>query len=237
MRGLKVKIGLFADPHFSSADITCTNRYNNKSLRKIEEAFKSFRENKCDLVICLGDLIDQEEDHTDEIADLIKISEIFSKYEMKISVVMGNHDCSAFDKNEFYEVLGQQYRPENIYCRSKNIIFIDACYYENGMSYKRGFADWTNTFFPKTEELQKVLSNVDGDSYIFMHQNIDPDIRSDHRVSNDNKIREILENSNKVKAVFQGHYHSGHMSEVNGIRYITYPAMCENELAYFVFEI
>ena len=87
-----MKIGLFADPHFSSADITCTNRYNNKSLRKIEEAFKSFRENKCDLVICLGDLIDQEEDHTDEIADLIKISEIFSKYEMKISVVMGNHD-------------------------------------------------------------------------------------------------------------------------------------------------
>lgn len=232
-----MKIGLFTDSHFSSAEVTCGNRYNNKSLKKINEAFEYFTNKNCDLVICLGDLIDKENEHTKEIANLKRISEDLLKYNLKTYILMGNHDAFAFDEDEFYAVLGEQYRPEDIYNSSENLIFLDACYFKSGMHYKPGDSDWTDTFFPETDELDKLLSNITGDAYIFLHQNIDPSIRSDHRLFNDSDVREILEKSNKVKKVFQGHYHPGYKSELNGIYYETYPAMCEQEKAYFVIEL
>ena len=70
-----------------------------------------------------------------------------------------------------------------------------------------------------------------------MHQNIDPQIQPDHRLSNDAEIRAILEESGKVRSVFQGHYHPGHRSHVNGIEYFTLPAMCENENTWWTMEI
>ena len=53
-----MKIGLFSDSHYSSAEVTCQRRFNNQSLRKIREAMAAFQD--CDLVISLGDLTDVE---------------------------------------------------------------------------------------------------------------------------------------------------------------------------------
>lgn len=110
-----MKIGLFTDSHFSSADVTCGNRYNSKSFQKIKEAYQYFHEEKCDLVICLGDLIDREDDHAKEITNLKKISKALLDYDMKNYVILGNHDAFAFELDEFYYVLGEQFRPENIF--------------------------------------------------------------------------------------------------------------------------
>ena len=33
-----MKIGIFTDSHFSSAEVTCGNRYNSRSLEKIRRA-------------------------------------------------------------------------------------------------------------------------------------------------------------------------------------------------------
>ena len=232
-----MKLGLFTDSHFSSAEITDGNRYNNKSLEKIKEAYKYFIEEKCDCVICLGDLTDREKEHTKEIDNLKKISDVLKNYDVETYVLMGNHDGFSFEVDEFYSVLGEQYRPNNKYSNSKNLIFIDACYLKSGEHYKPGDSDWTDTYYPETDKLDSTLEGIEGDAYVFMHQNIDPLIREDHRLFNDSEIRKILENSNKVKTVFQGHYHPGKRSEHNGIHYVTFPAMCENEKAYYIVEI
>ncbi len=232
-----MKIGLFTDSHFSSADLTCGNRYNNKSFQKIKEAYQYFFEEKCDLVICLGDLIDREDDHTKEMTNLKKISKVLLNYDMKTYVILGNHDAFAFDVDEFYSILGEQFRPKNIYTGTKNLIFLDACYFKNGMHYKRGDSDWTDTYYPMVDKLKILLADIAGDIYIFMHQNMDPSIREDHRLFNANELHSIFKTSKKVKTVFQGHYHPGFTSEHDGIRYVTYPAMCENEDAYYVIEI
>lgn len=232
-----MKLGIFADSHYSSAEVTCKKRYNGASLGKIKKAFEHFQEEKCDLVICLGDLIDKEGAHQKEIENLKKVRDVMDAFDIRSLVVMGNHDGFAFDEQEFYAVLGEKHRPEFISEKGKNLIFIDACYFKNGNHYKAGDTDWTDTFFPYADELEKQIKYLLGEIFLFMHQNIDPNIREDHRVFNDDKIRNILEKSNKVKTVFQGHFHAGMKSEVNGIKYITFPAMCENDDAYFVVEI
>ena len=100
-----------------------------------------------------------------------------------------------------------------------------------------GDSDWKDTFYPHTRDLKNQLDTAPGDVYIFIHQNIDPNIREDHRLYNSEEINSILHKSKKVKAVYQGHYHPGCRSTHNGIHYVTFPAMCENEFAYFIEEI
>lgn len=232
-----MKIGLFADSHYSSAALTCGCRYNRKSLQKIKSAFEAFAKEKCDLVICLGDLIDHEKKHSDEILHLQEIADIIKRYAIKTVVIMGNHDAFSFTEEEFYIILGEDCKPKTLSVAGKTLLFADACYYKNGDHYRVGDDDWTNTYVPDLKSLEEKLSSSVGDCYVFMHQNVDAAIREDHRIFNDVEFREVIEKSGKVKGVYQGHYHAGNYSKLNGIKYITLPAMCERKNAYFVVEI
>ena len=78
-------------------------------------------------------------------------------------------------------------------------------------------------------ELKNELARINGEAIVFMHQNIDPAIHVSHRLCNDSAVRSVLEESGKVKLVIQGHYHPGNENTVNGIRYLTLPAMCERQ--------
>ena len=71
-----MKLGIFTDSHYSSQEITCGNRYNSRSLEKIKQAYCYFEEEKCDLVICLGDLTDKESTHEKEVENLSKIAQL-----------------------------------------------------------------------------------------------------------------------------------------------------------------
>lgn len=232
-----MKIGIFTDSHYSSAELMFGKRYNSKSLKKIEEAFSYFQKEKCGFVICLGDLIDREESHISEIENLKKVAAVISESGIQTYCVMGNHDAFSFNTDEFYEILGHDCRPCKKDINGKTFLFLDACYFKSGRHYKPGDTDWTDTCLPDSSVLKKQLEESSGDTYIFMHQNIDPNIITNHRLANDAEVRGVLEKSGKVKEVYQGHYHPGKHSEHNGIRYITFPAMCENEKAYFVIDI
>ena len=231
-----MKIGIFTDSHYSSQKITCGNRYNSKSLEKIKTAYDYFESQKCDLVVCLGDLIDKEASHEKEVENLKNVAKIISKSSLKTICLMGNHDAFAFTEAEFYEILSDC-KPENVKTEEKTLLFLDACYFKNGNHYLPGDTDWTDTFYPHTHDLKKQLEEATGDVYIFVHQNLDPTIREDHSVYNAAEINTLLLNSGKVKMVFQGHYHTGNKCIYNNIRYLTLPALCENENAYFIEEI
>ena len=232
-----MKLGIFTDSHYSSAEVTCSVRYNNKSLAKIKTAMEYFKKENCDLAVCLGDVTDYEDTHEKEVENLRAVSEVLKDSGLKTYIVMGNHDGFAFYKDDFYNIVGREFIPENITVEDKKLIFLDTCYFDNGKIYAPEDDDWTNSFLKDTAGLENELREAHGEVYVFMHHNIDPEVRSDHRVKNSDKIIEILKISKKVKTVFQGHYHSGHRSVYDGIEYLTLPAMCEREDAYFIFEI
>ena len=231
-----MKIGIFTDSHYSSKEITCECRLNNQSLRKIEEAYEYFERNGCDLVICLGDLIDTEDTVEKEIENLSLISQIIKKSPLRTISLMGNHDAFVLTVEQFYSVLGID-PPKSICVDGRNLIFLDACYFKNGKHYAPGDWNWKDIYYPFADELKEELKSLAEPVYIFIHQDIDPDIREDHNLSNDEEIFKIIEESGVVKAVFQGHYHPGKETVHNGIRYIALPAMCENEAAYRIFEL
>ncbi len=232
-----MKLGIFTDSHYSSAEVLCGVRFNSKSLGKIKIAMEHFKKENCDLVVCLGDVTDYEDTHEKEVENLRAVSKVLKESGLKTYIVMGNHDGFAFCRDDFYGIVGKEFIPENITVEDKKLIFLDTCFFDNGKRYAPGDDDWTNSYLKDTDGLEKDLCNAPDNVYVFMHHNIDPEVWEDHRVKNSDEIIEILKKSGKVKTVFQGHCHPGHKSVYDGIEYVTLPAMCEREDAYYVFEI
>lgn len=231
-----MKIGLFSDPHYSTQEVTCGCRYNSRSLDKMRQAYQTFAAAGCDLILCLGDLTDIEKDHRQEIANLQAAAAIIHSVSIPTVCLMGNHDAFAFTPEEFYDLLGGC-KPTDRTAQGKSLLFLDTCHFRSGRHYAPGDTDWTDTCLPDPAALEAALAAATGEVYVFLHQNIDPGIPADHRLSNDSEVRRILAQSGKVKAVYQGHYHPGHQSRLGDIDYVTLPAMCEQERAYYIVEV
>jgi hypothetical protein len=91
---------------------------------------------------------------------------------------------------------------------------------------------------PRLDALREELKNAaDAPTYTFAHFPLDPDATPWRRVHNADAVMKILEESGKVRAVFQGHDHRRIESEIGGIRYATYPALLDTEDAFFIEEI
>lgn len=231
-----MKIGIFTDSHYSSLPLSCGNRYHSKSLEKIKKAYKNFEEKKCDLIVCLGDLIDTEDSHQKEIENLKEIAKIINNSSVKTVCLMGNHDAFAFTQNDFYNIL-KDCKPENINNEGKLLMFLDCCYFKSGKHYLPGDTDWTDTYYPYFDDLKKQIENSNEEIYIFLHQNLDTNIPSNHCLYNTELINTFLQGTPNIKTVYQGHYHNGQESINGGIRYKTFPAMCEIDEGYFIEEI
>ena len=230
-----MKIGLFTDTHYK-----CVNgeiRLHKDSLEKIKAVLALFKSEGCALSVCLGDVIDTEQKHKTEIENLKTVKQVFDNSGIEIVALMGNHDGFCFTPDEFYSVLGEEYRPQTVHCGDKTLIFADANFFKSGVRYAPGDSDWTDTYLPDIDRIKNEIEASLGDCYVFIHQSVDPDILESHRIANDKEFREMLEESGKVRAVIQGHFHDGARSVHSGIDYITVSAMCEHELPYAILEI
>lgn len=232
-----MKIGLFADPHYSSQELTCGNRRNNLSLGKMRAALERFAAAGCDRVICLGDLTDTEDTKAQEEANMRAIAALFGEFSMPITVIMGNHDAYVFTPEEFYALLGGC-EPTPIHGEGVHLLFLDANYTADGLRYTPHGFRWDDVGLPDPSALQAQLDALEGDVYLFMHQNIDPAIpAADHRLANADEVCRIIEGSGKVKAVYQGHYHWGNRSGRNGVEYVTLPAMAVYDDTSIIIEV
>ena len=230
-----MKIGLYTDPHYSSQEVTCGNRYNNKSLDKMRAAYRDFEAAGCDLILCLGDLTDTEDTKEQEVFNMRKISDFLSFYSVPTVAVMGNHDAYVFQPEEFYALLGGC-EPRDITVGGKTLLFLSANFNPDGTPYHPHAFQWDKCYIP-TEELRERIAAAEGDVHVFLHQNLDPNCPADHRPANADQVCRILAESGKVKAVYQGHFHWGADNVVDGIRYVTLPAMCCYENTHRIIEI
>lgn len=232
-----MNIGLLADLHYSSAPLTCGVRQNSRSLEKLAQALAYFAAENCEMVILLGDITDTEATHQAEAENLQKIRALLDASPLKTLCLMGNHDAFSFTPEEFYALLGESRRPIPLHFHGCHLLFLDACHFHTGIHYAPGDSDWTDTFYPYTYELRQTLSDMTGNVFVFLHQNIDPLIPENHLLSNHGEIRRILEDSGKVRAVYQGHYHPGHETVCRSILYHTLPAACENQQAWEIIRL
>ena len=184
-----------------------------------------------DVVICLGDLIDDCDSYEDNVEYTKRLVELILSYSLPFYCLMGNHDHLDFTREDFARITGC-YPPFSLSMGDRLLVFLDCNYHDDGSAYSPDGVDWTNSYLPKDQldELKHILiENKDKKAYIFSHQPLENTLEPMHTVRNGQAVRDIFKNAGNVKQAFAGHFHPGNEVAINGIIYTTLSAMCEGE--------
>ena len=226
-----MKIGLFTDAHYCHAESLDNTRRPSLSLMKIKEAMGKFKNEKVDACFCLGDLTDHApEDSKENVVSCFKeaLSLILS-YNIPFYFVPGNHDYLMMSGSEVEKELKQSLPPKIVSFDEYDFIMLDANYRTSGKRFDEEGVVWTDSNLPKwqVDFLSDTLKKSQKKCIVMIHENLDPNIVLSHLVKNGEVARKVIKDSGKVKMVIQGHYHRGANNIVDGIQYLTVPAMCE----------
>src|SRR3989339_110072 len=221
----KIRFGIAADPHYADRDVAGT-RFYRESLAKMCEFIDLMNKEKVDFVIELGDFKDMDGDRseTSAISYLRSIEKEFKRFAGPSYHVLGNHDEDCITKEQFLSnVENKGIPPDKTFYSFKisGTIFIvlDANFKSDGYPYAKGNFDWTDSNIPshEIEWLKEILESSKSPVIVFVHQQLDG--ASEHTIKNSEEVRNILSNSGKVAAVFQGHNHTGGYSLIDGVHY------------------
>ncbi|WDI39973.1 metallophosphoesterase [Bremerella sp. P1] len=222
-----LRIGLMTDLHYADKK-PVGSRYYRETLRKIAEASAQLSEARLDFLVELGDFIDAADAVDVELGYLKTIAKPFAEICDERHYVLGNHCVDTLTKEEF---LGTVEREKSYYSFDRgyfHFVVLDACFRSDGKPYGRKNSVWTDANVPpeELEWLADDLKQTDKKTIVFAHQRLDNE--GSHAVNNSPDVRKILEQSNSVTAVFQGHSHANDYHQVNGIHYCTLRAMIED---------
>ena len=225
-----MKIGVFSDAHYCHAEVLCDTRRSSLSLAKIREAMDVFRAAGVDACICLGDLTDHAPTDTKEdvVSCFGEILGLIRSYNIPFYLVPGNHDYLMMTADELFKA-GIKIPPYTLSMGGYQFVFLDANYRSDGRRFDVAGVEWTDSNLPNEQclFLNDALSKAKEPCIVCIHENLDPLVESHHIVKNSETIRQIIRESCKVKLVLQGHYHPGAERTIDGIKYVTLPAMCE----------
>jgi alkaline phosphatase len=228
-----VSFGWVTDIHYAEAKVKW-DRYFTESKEKLAEAILLYNQLLPDFVIETGDFKDEntEPDKTKTLQYLKEIEAVFQGFKGPKYHVLGNHDVDSLSKAEFLSnVINTGISPDKSYysyvINGWRFIVLDACFRSDGVAYDNNNFKWHDTFVPaeQLKWLKAELHQSEEPVCVFTHQPLDGE--GDLFVNNALEMRQILEESKKVHAVFQGHRHEGDCKEINGIHYITQIAMVD----------
>ena len=225
-----MKIGIFTDVHYCKAEVLCETRRPSMSLGKLKEAMDAFKSASVDFCLCLGDLTDHAEGDTkaDVVSCYNEVLNLIFSYEIPFYFVPGNHDYLMLGGKEI-ERSGLRLPPYKFTAGDIDFILLDANYRSDGRRFDEAGVEWTDSNLPEEqcEFLREALSVGENRKIVCIHENLDPSVEARHIVKNAEQVRNIIKGRTEI--VLQGHYHPGATNIIDGIPYITLPAMCEGE--------
>lgn len=233
-----MKIGIFTDTHYCEIETLEQNRKPKRAYSAVKTAFEDFKRQNVEIAVCLGDFAHFDNGFEESRAHLKKLSELVNSYDIPTYHCMGNHDCEIVSGEDFEKISGFRVAPTTVENDEVKLIFLDASYTPDGKSFEREHVDWTLSFVPK-KELEWLESHLDCGKkcVVFIHQCLDTSVEEHHIVSNADEVNEIL-SKHGAAGVFEGHYHVGAQSIINGIPYTTVRAMCiDDETNYIITEV
>jgi predicted phosphodiesterase len=228
-----VRFGIVTDCHYADAD-TVGTRYYRHSLDKLAECVESMNAQKVDFLVELGDFKDQDSPPIEQktLSYLQAIESVFHRFDGPTYHVLGNHDQDSLSKTQFLANIkntgidaSRSYYSFDF--NGVHFVVLDANYKSDETDYDHGNFDWTDVNIPPAELqwLRRELTTSSGAVVVLIHQLLDG--TGSHYVNHAAEVRQVLEQSGRVLAVFQGHRHDGSYSLIEGIHYYTLKAVVE----------
>ncbi len=231
-----MKIGLFTDCHYCNCEMLGGSRAALESFEKTKKAMEEFKKQGVDICFCLGDLTDNVPGDTKEsvMEYFVNITRLIKSYGIPYYLVPGNHDYLIVKAEELKEKIDFKIPPYTVNTEKCNFIVLDANYRSSMERFDVAGVEWTDSNLPpeQVEFLKNELKSSDKDCFILVHENLDPYVHPWHIIKNSDEVREIIKQSDRVKMVIQGHYHSGAERIIDNTPYLTLPAMCEHSENY-----
>lgn len=226
-----MKIGFFTDPHYARMEKTCGNRRPSLSLGKIREALEAFEREGCEVCVCLGDLVDVSPTHEEEIACVNEVMAAVREHHFLFYFVPGNHDYTSFSGEELEKLIGQPLPPYAVDLGEVRFIALDGNFRADMRRFDVAGTVWDDAWLHPDQIafLKTSLAESEKPCVIWLHENLDNHVEWHHILHNADEVRKILADSGKVRMVVQGHFHEGAEHVIDGIPYVTLPAMCEGE--------
>jgi len=221
-----LRVGLFTDVHYADRP-SAGSRYYRESIAKVRECVSQLNEIGVNLVVELGDLIDEAETAEGEIGHLRTIEQEFAKLDAPRHYVLGNHCVWTLTKEQFFANCSAREPHYSFDQGGFHFVILDACYRKDGVPYGNKNFEWTDTDIPP-RELDWLKADLDKTAHrtiVFVHQRLDT--QGQHAVKSAPLVRRVLEESGKVLAVFQGHHHINDHNLIGGIHYTTMAAVIE----------
>ncbi|MBI9016748.1 MAG: metallophosphoesterase [Phycisphaerae bacterium] len=228
-----VRFGVFTDAHYADVDNRGTRNYRD-SLAKISEFVVCMNNSNVDFIIELGDLKDMSDskDPQEAIKYLQRAEKQMAEFNGPRYHVLGNHDMDCITKTQFLSnIVNSGIDANKTYysfdVKGVHFVVLDANFNSDSSDYANGNFDWTDANITEKQLswLENDLGADQSKTIVFVHQLLDGS--GAVYVNNAAQVRNILEKSGRVIAVFQGHHHAGDYSKINGIEYFTVKGMVE----------
>jgi len=189
-------------------------------------------------VIELGDFKDQDAvpNEANTLKYLTDIESVFQKFKGPTYHVLGNHDVDGISKQQFLERVentGIQ-TAKSYYSFNKkgfHFVVLDGDFTKEGKAYDHGNFTWDNTMIANEEIdwLKNDLKTNELPVIVFIHQMLEESKSVNHAVANALQVRQILEQSQNVICVLQGHVHEEIYKFINGIHYYSVNAVADGD--------
>lgn len=222
-----VTFAAIADPQYADRDDAMGRAYR-QSLRKLQEAVKVLAGHRPAFAVMMGDLLDKWPSRQAAAAAAAEMHRAFEQAGCPCRYVLGNHDVDQLSRQQFMKITGMPAGHYSFDCGGVHFVVLDGCYRKDFTPYEPGNFTWLDSWLSpgQIEWLAGDLNKARGPVVVFVHQRLDDD-QTNYGIRNAPDARRVLEESRRVIAVFQGHYHKGDMRRIAGIPYITLRGMVE----------
>ncbi len=234
-----VQVGIIADVHAHDTDSPVEGKVMTNHGERLAAFVTAMNLQSVDAVIELGDLVNGTFVMGADAGDEARIPAILSSAEALLAnlaapryYVLGNHDVYSLYKQEFLDIVAADSTSFSFDVGDFHVVILDAQY--NAAEEDLGHAFWVVPGgVPQAELawLAEDLAATDKPTIVCIHQPLDVDfalLAGGPEVRNHLEVRAVLEASETVIAVFQGHTHDFSHSEIGGIHYITFAAMVDH---------
>lgn len=232
-----LRFGMITDVHYADRESGGT-RFYRQSLSKVKEAIDKMNAEMLDFVIELGDFKDQDEkpDESRTLKYLSDIESVFQQFNGPTFHVLGNHDMDGISKQQFLERVENTgiSKDKSYYSftlKGLHFIVLDSNFMKDGKPYDHGNFSWNDAFIPNEEVtwLKDDLKANELPVVVFVHQMLEESKGKNYAVANAQEVRSILEQSGKVRCVFEGHVHEEIYRQINGIHYYSLNAVIDGD--------
>ncbi|WOK08414.1 metallophosphoesterase [Imperialibacter roseus] len=232
----KVRFGVVTDSHYADREPGGI-RYYRESLEKMAEFTEVMNMEKVDFVVHLGDFKDEDTNRREEdtLKYLQNLEAVYAQFKGPRYHVIGNHDVDSISKAQFIAKVENTGINSGLgyYSFDKkgfHFIVIDPNFHPDGTDHNKGDFEWFESTVPQPQMdwLKADLGATRLPTVVFVHHSLYELPDETMHVENSAAIRQILEASGRVVAVFHGHCHREGYSSINGIHYTLLPAMVDN---------